>query len=149
MSESKTPIETPVKAVTADDTRPPDKRPRKANVARSEFQLSLVTILGTVLTLVSREPTTTTALVSVILTAGAYAIFQTDIVSKKPGWKTIPFWTSLLTVLASIALAISEANIPGLPEGVTRLAAVLAAALTSAGYTAYRYKVKRGGGAGK
>jgi hypothetical protein len=42
-----------------------------------------------------------------------------------------------------MALAVSEADIPGLPVGLTKAASMTAATVISAGYTVSRYTAKQ------
>lgn len=118
---------------------------QKPDVQKSEFWAALVTIVGT---LGASYSTTTTvgkifAVGGLILTVGVYAYFRTPLPSEKPGWKTPAFLGAVLSIIASVALAISETDLGFLPPGVTKVAAVVSAAVASAGYSVYRYKAKR------
>lgn len=117
----------------------------KPDVQKSEFWMALVTIVGT---LGASFATTGMvgkifALAGLVLTAGVYAYFRTPLPSEKPGWKTTAFLGAVLSIIASVAVAISEADLPFLPPGVTKVAAVVSAAIVSAGYSVYRFRVKR------
>jgi len=118
----------------------------KGDLGKTEFWLSLVTV-ATALTAAygkgSSSGTWIVSLISVVLTAGSYAALRTGIVAGTTGWKTKAFWGSMLTVVASCAAAVTNTEIPGLPEGTTKVASVISAALMAAGYTAIRAKEKK------
>ncbi len=110
----------------------------------SEFALTLITALLGVAVIVFKDATAMMVAsgIAAILSAGVFAIFKTPLVAKRPGWKTKVFWTSVLTVIGSVALAVSELDIPGLPDGITRIASMITAGLSAAGYTVYRRQIK-------
>jgi len=119
----------------------------KGLAKRSEAWLSLVTMVGVFASAMVGNNSTAMMSVSVAvlaLTVGVFAIFKTDLPSVKPGIKTKAFWSSVVTVVGSIALALSEADIAGLPSGVTKLASILSALVAAGGYTVIRYRAKVG-----
>lgn len=119
-----------------------DKKPA---LKQSEFWISLVGSILSLLVLVLNENEVALAIASTVaflLSAAVYAYFRTPLPSEKPGWKTKTFWVSILTVLGSVAAAISGADLPGIPESVTKVAAMITAGLTAGGYTLYRYQGK-------
>lgn len=118
---------------------------RKPEVQKSEAWASIVAVLGVFGAGFSITGTTgkVFALVSLLITVGTYAYFHTTLPSLRPGWKTKAFLGAALSIVGSIALALSEANLPFLPAGVTKYAALMSAAISAAGYTVYRYQAKR------
>lgn len=82
------------------------------------------------------------SLIALAITVGTYTVFKTDLPSIKPGWTSKPFWSAVVIVIGSVALAISETTIAGVPPGVTKAAGIIAAAVTAAGYTLLRFSAK-------
>ena len=113
-------------------------------VAKTELWVNLLAGLGAVLPAVLDQTTAPwVSLVLVVLMTVVYTAARTPLVANKPGWKTKEFWISLAVILVSAALAVAEAKIPGLPEGVSKGASIIVAVCTAMGYTAVRLKVKR------
>ena len=83
------------------------------------------------------------AMITVLFTSFVYALFRTPLVSEHPGWRTKAFWGSIISIGGSMALALSEAEIPGLPPGVTRVASLAASSVVAAGYTVSRFTAKQ------
>jgi hypothetical protein len=122
----------------------PRQKPKKA-LERSETWLTLITALGAMATaMVGQHPGSVTLVSAfvLVLSVGVYAFYKTDLPSRKSGVKTKAFWASIATVVGSVALALSEADLPGLPAGVTKYAALISTLLTAAGYTIIRYNAK-------
>jgi hypothetical protein len=120
---------------------------------RSETWLSALTSVGAALSAygplaggTNRQIEVWASMGALVLTVATQTLTRTALVADHPGWKTKAFWGSVAMVVASVALAISEANIPGLPPGITKSAAVGVAALTAAGYSGWRYRAKGGSG---
>ena len=65
---------------------------------------------------------------------------------KKPGWKTTEFW---LTLAASTLSTMYLLGVIGDASAVGKVAAVIALALTNAGYTVSRGKLKAANAAGE
>jgi uncharacterized membrane-anchored protein len=126
-----------------DTTVTPITSATKDAIQKSEMWLAVITSLGTLGAGFAMNSNTVTV-ITLLLTAGTYAFFRTDLAATKPGWKTKAFWGALLSVVGSIALALSQANLPFLPPNVTKVAAMIAAGIASGGYTIYRYTVKKG-----
>ncbi len=122
----------------------PEKLSPSSPLRRSETWITIIaTLAGIAHTLfASGADARVIAIVSFILSAGTFAIFQTDLISDKPGWKTPAFWTAMATVVGSIVLSISGADLPFLPPKVTQVASLIATGLTAAGYTLYRWTNK-------
>lgn len=115
-------------------------------LATTEFWTTLMTCIGVFLTSMHVKTsivTLITTLVSVAMPAAVYTFYKTTLPSKHPGVKTKAFWVALGTIAASIVLAVSEANVPGLPPSVTKVVAIIAASLTATGYTAIRVRQKK------
>ena len=120
--------------------------PTKPEIERSELWVTLIGAIGSALSAMVAKSGSASIWVSfatLVATAATYAIMRTPIAINPPGWKTPAFWGALATVAVSVTVAISEANIPGLPVGLTKIASIITAALTAAGYTAIRYSAKR------
>lgn len=145
-----TPPETPSAkarvAAAAADPLPPLPPPSlpKPELTRSELWTTVFTVIGTLATgFATTGPAGKfIALVTLLGTVATYTYYRTPLPSAHPGWKTPAFFGSALSIVGSIALAISEANLPYLPEGATKIGALVAAGVTAAGYTVYRYSVK-------
>jgi hypothetical protein len=118
----------------------------KSALRRSETWVSTLTSVGAVLSMAvsgkNEEIAMWASLGALVLTGVTQTLTRTALVSDHPGWKTKAFWGSIATVAASVALAVSEANIPGLPPGITKIAAVVVAGLTAAGYSGWRWRYK-------
>ena len=125
------------------NTKPEGLSPNSP-LRRSETWITIIaTLAGIAHTLFAGgDANRAIAILSFVLSAGAFAIFQTDLVSDRPGWKTAAFWTAMATVAGSILLSISGADLPFLPPKVTQVASLLATGLTAAGYTLYRWTNK-------
>lgn len=132
---TKTPVETP--------------NPLKSPAKTTEFWTTLATTLTSFVIAFNPKHatviTTVIALLAVAIPACVYAYGQTTLPSSRPGWKTKSFWTAVITIVGTVSLAVSETDIPGLPPGVTRLAALVAAGIATAGYSLLRFKAKRDG----
>lgn len=116
----------------------------KAEMAKSEAWTTLLTIVGVITSGLSL-PTVAGkffTLASVLITGSVYAYYRTSLPSEHPGWKTRAFLSAALTIVGSIALTLSQADLPFLPKGVTADASLIAAAISAAGYSVYRYRVK-------
>lgn len=87
------------------------------------------------------------ALLSVVIAAGAFAYARSPLFAERPGWKTPAFAAALVSIAGSVAAALADANLPFLPAGVTRGAAMIAAGVVAGGYAIYRYRVKESGAA--
>jgi hypothetical protein len=115
----------------------------KRQHATTEMWMTVATALSAIATAVGGKVTGSGSLVaglfSVVVTAVTYAALRTPLAAKRSGWKTPLFWTSMLSILGSVSLAVSEADIPGLPPGVTKICAIVASGLAASGYTVYRY----------
>lgn len=120
--------------------------PIKADTQKSEFWISVISTVGSLLSAsLAKTPGAATWINfgALVVTIVAYVLMRTPIVAPSgPGWKSKSFWLAVPVLLLSIAVGISEANIPGLPPGVTQVASAFAIALTGAGYTAIRYRAK-------
>lgn len=85
------------------------------------------------------------ALGSCIALAAVYTFFKTSLASQsRPGWKTKPFWVAIGTVVASVAAAIAETPIPGLPPKIAQIAGVVTTVAMALGYNIWRYREKTG-----
>lgn len=112
----------------------------------SETQLTLVTSFGAVLTAylshIDGAATWIALGVCVFLTA-AHAFRSTALAAPGgPGIKTKAFWSAVVVVVASVATAIAETDIAGIPAKVTQAAGLVAAAATAFGYRIWRYGKK-------
>lgn len=103
--------------------------------------LTLVSVIASGLSLPGPADKIVT-LASVIITGAVYAYFRTPLPSEHPGWKSSAFMSAALTIVGSIALTVSQADLPFLSKGVTADASLLAAAISAAGYSVYRYRAK-------
>lgn len=81
-----------------------------------------------------------------MLTIAVHAAVQTPLAGEKAGWKTPTFWGSIAVVAASVATSISGKEIPGVPEGCTKYAAIVVGMLTTLGYNAVRVGAKKSPG---
>ncbi len=128
------------------DPLPSPMPPVKTDAQRSEFWISIIGTVGSLLSAtMSKTPGASTWINfgALITTITAYVVMRTPITAESgPGWKSKAFWAALPVLLVSIAVGITDAPIPGLPDGVTKVASAIAIALTSAGYTALRYQAK-------
>lgn len=115
----------------------------KGELSKSESWVTIVAILGAIAPLVGSGISKWVTLAATVIAAGSYAYFHTSLPSQSPGWKTPAFWGALATVGGSVALALTQTDISFLPVGVTKVAALIVAAVTAAGYTLYRYNVKQ------
>lgn len=128
-------------AAVAQAAAPPQPKPE---MAKSEMWTTLLTLVGVLASGLSL-PTAAdkfVTLASVIITGGVYAYFRTSLPSEHSGWKTRAFLSAALTIVGSIALTLSQADLPFLPKGVTADASLVAAAISAAGYSVYRYRAK-------
>jgi hypothetical protein len=120
--------------------------PTKFDPERTEFWLSSTSMTGTITAafLSSKSPAVPwISLGTLVLTVTTYAILRTPLAAlDKPGVKTRAFWGAVAIVVSSVATAISDADIPGLPPGITKAASMVVAALTAIGYNAIRYRAK-------
>ena len=112
----------------------------KSRYATSEFWLSMITTgLSLVMFVVKDGNALAWASgIAAFLSAGVYALFQTKLPSENPGWKSKAFWTAMVSVFGSMAVAVADIHIPGLPDVVTQIAAMIAAAVSAGGYTIHR-----------
>lgn len=123
------------------------QKPKKV-VERSETWMTLIAAFGAMASAMVGQHTGGNIAVSVgvlVLTVGVFSFYKTDLPSKKSGVKTKAFWTGIATMLGSVALALSEADLPGLPAGVTKYAALVSTLVVAAGYTVVRYNAKTKG----
>ena len=118
---------------------------KKPDVQKSEAWTSIMAALGIIGASLSVTSTAGKIFVfgNLVITVGVYAYFHTSLPSMRPGWKTKAFIGAAISIVGSVALALSEANFPFLPAGVTKYAAIVSAAITAAGYTIYRYQTKK------
>ncbi len=121
----------------------------KSIVSQSEAWLSAITGAGALATAYLSHITgaaTWVALGLCVLLTGVFAFFKTPLAAKdKPGVKTKTFWTAVIVILASIATAVSEADIGGIPARVTQIAGMASSAAMALGYNIWRYRKKAGG----
>jgi uncharacterized membrane protein YfcA len=121
----------------------------KSLVKKSEAWLSAIAAIGAVLTAyLSHIPGAATwvALGVCLALTAVFAFFKTPLASaKKPGIKTKTFWTSVIVVVGSIAAAVSEIDIAGVPAKVTQVAGMISAATMALGYNVWRVKDKAKG----
>lgn len=120
---------------------------KKPAVKASETWLSLITAVGAIVTAYTSSiegAARWVALGVCVLLAAVYALFRTPLVNRegRPGVTTRAFWGALLGVVASVATAIGEAQIAGLPPQITQAASMVAGALVAAGYNVWRYRRK-------
>lgn len=120
----------------------------KRDVQKSEAWLSTVTALGALLTAYLSHvqgAATWIALGVCGALAAVYAYFRTPLASqKKPGWKTKTFWVSVTGIVGSVATAIAEIDIAGIPARVTQTSAMISAGIVALGYTIWRSRDKVG-----
>lgn len=126
-----------------------DEAQPKSVLKKSEAWLSTITGVGALLTAyvsqVEGAPMWVALGVCLVLTA-TYAFFRTPLAgTDSPGLKTKAFWTGVVVILASVATALSEADIAGIPAKVTQVAAMVSAAAVALGYNVLRYKAKTKG----
>ena len=122
----------------------------KSVISKTEAWMSSIASLGVLLTAyvshIEGAPTWVALGVCVLLT-GIFAFFKTPLAAKdKPGVKTKTFWTAIVVIVASIATAVSEIDIAGIPAKVTQVAGMIASAAMALGYNIWRYKRKTNGG---
>lgn len=118
-----------------------DKKPR---FQTSEFWLSLITTILSVLMVMLKDGTAIAwaSGIAAVMSAGVYALFQTPLPSDNPGVKSKVFWTSVVTIVGSMAVAVSEMSIPGIPPAVIQVAGMISAAIAAGGYTIHRRQNK-------
>jgi FtsH-binding integral membrane protein len=129
------------------NTNPEGVPALKAEAAKSESWIVIITAMGALLSALTASHADAGKWISfgvTLATVLVYAVMRTPLASEKPGWKTKSFWASIAVVLASVATAVTEAEIPGLPPGVTKIASVIVAMLAALGYTAIRVSAKKG-----
>lgn len=116
----------------------------KSRFLTSEFWLSLITtgLSVAVIMLKDGQAIAWASGIAAVLAAGVYALFQTKLPSENPGWKSKAFWGAVISVVGSMAVAVADLAIPGLPDGVTQIAAMIGAAVSAGGYTIYRRQNK-------
>jgi hypothetical protein len=125
----------------------PDSTP-KSEINRSESWVTTLSVVGSILTAITAtspagsHTMTILSVISALFTVVVYSMMRTPLATDHPGWKTKAFWGSILTVMASVALAITDIDIPGLPPGATKVASIISSVLTALGYTAIRYQAK-------
>jgi hypothetical protein len=115
----------------------------KADSSKSEFWVSQLAILGSLVSGLAYSDSHVVALISLLISAGIYAYCRSPLPSLRPGWKTPAFMTAIVSIVGSVAAALADANLPFLPAGVTREAAIIATGIVAGGYTIYRYNVKK------
>ena len=115
----------------------------KPEAKRSELWLSIITAVGALVgSNLSSEGKSWVGVGVAVLLAVVYAFFRTPMAAEKPGVGTKVFWGSVVTILGSGAAALVDPTLPGVPEGVGRIAAIAVAAVTAAGYTIHRFRAK-------
>ena len=112
-----------------------NEKATKPDFQKSEFWAAILTLISAIIGGLHGE----TKSRIIALTSALFISF----VSEHPGWKTRAFWGSIASIVGSMALAVSEADIPGLPVGLTKAASMTAATVISAGYTVSRYTAKQ------
>lgn len=118
------------------------RKPKK-EAQKTEFWNSLLSAAGSIVVMLSgKGHSVLWSVVGIAAVAGVYAYFRTDLHAGKPGIKTKAFWVGIATIVGSVALAVSEAKIPGLSPAVSTIAATVATSLVAAGYTLYRWNQK-------
>lgn len=118
----------------------------KPALARTENILTAIAGVGAAISAMTAEvqgAATWVALGVCVAMTGTFAFFKTSLPAGVSGIHTRAFWISLLTILASVATAISEADIPGLPKGVTKIATTVSSLLIAFGYHVWRYTEKK------
>ncbi len=120
----------------SDDTTAP-----KSELSKSESWVTIVAVLGAVAPLLDAAVSKWVTLLAALIAAASY--FHTSLPSDRPGWKTPAFWGSIATIVGSTAVVLTNTDFPFLPAGVTKVASLIVAAVTAAGYTLYRYSVKQ------
>lgn len=111
----------------------------------TENWLSVATVILNLLFAVSAQNkwVAVVAAFSVAAIGAVYAYFRTDLPTTKPGWKTKAFWASIVVIIGSAALNLSQASIPGLSAEVTKYATMIASVVAAAGYTLIRVESKK------
>ena len=122
---------------------------KKLETQKSEFWTAILTVVGTLVatltgskTVLGSTASTVVAIIGLIVITGVYAYFKTDLPTDKPGWKTREFWAAVIAIVGSVATALSEASIAGMSPTVTKIAALVGAAVVTSGYTIYRWSEK-------
>lgn len=117
---------------------------KKSRFQTSEFWLSLITTLLSVVMVVLKDGQAIAwaSGIAAVMAAGVYAFFQSPLPSEKPGVKSKVFWTSVITIVGSVAVAVSELTIAGIPPAVIQVAGMISAAVTAGGYTIHRRQNK-------
>ena len=120
---------------------------KKSIARKSEAWLSAIAVIGALLaTHTSRieGAATWVALGLCAVLTAVFAYFKTPLAAKnKPGVKTKTFWTAVVVVLGSVATAIAETDIAGVPARVTQIAGLISAGTVALGYNVWRYAIKR------
>jgi heme O synthase-like polyprenyltransferase len=132
--DSPTPREIPV--------LPPTKNSTETTELWTSLATFLMTVVVTLTGTVKGSGSVIATIFSLVVMAGTYAFMNTPLAAKRVGWKTPMFWSSVMTIVGSIALAFTEADIPGLPPGVTKISSIVAAGVAASGYNVYRYTHK-------
>lgn len=117
----------------------------KTEKTRSELWISLITSIGTLVTVYfapAESTARTLGMVSAVLIAGVYAFFRTPLAARTSGVKTKMFWGSLLTVLGSMAAVLADQGTKGVPQPVAHVAAIVVTAVVASGYTVHRFRTK-------
>lgn len=115
------------------------KLPKSENVL---IVLTTLTSIGGVMFKGQSNIVSLIGIVSAVAATAVFAFYQTSMSAEISGWRTKAFWGSLITVLGSVALALSEMELPGVGAKVSQIAGLVAAAVVTAGYTIHRYQVK-------
>lgn len=115
------------------------KLPKSENVL---IVLSTLSSVGGVMFKDNSHAVSVIGVISALVGAGVFALYQTPLVAEVSGWKTGAFWGSVVTVVGSVCLALSEIQLPGAGQKVSQIAGFVATAVVSCGYAIHRYQVK-------
>jgi len=117
---------------------------KKSRFQTSEFWLSLITTMLSVAMVVLKDGQAIAwaSGIAAVISAGVYAFFQSPLPSEQPGVRSKVFWTSVITIVGSVAVAVSELAIPGIPHTVVQVAGMISAAIAAGGYTIHRRQNK-------
>lgn len=112
---------------------------------KSENVLIVLATLSSMANVVFKEHShvvSVVGVVSALIGAAVFALYQTPLSAEVSGWKTKAFWGSLITVAGSVCLALSEMQLPGVGQKISQIAGFAATAIVSCGYAVHRYQVK-------
>lgn len=121
----------------------PLQPPEKSDEQKSETWLSLLSMAGTVAGLFVNSTSHIASLASILIAAGTFAYCRSPLATSRPGFRTPAFAVAVVSIVGSIAAALADAQLPFLGEGVTKNLAVIAAGVSAAGYTIWRYQAKK------